>query len=277
MYLPEIEGMDYEDSYMEFRINDRNARTMEEAYDPEFRDVNGEGYYGFTVYVNSNEMAEPVTAVFHYGDGKTLESNYSVRDYIIAYEEVQDQFDSQTTALVHAMADYGHYVQPALAQTNNWTIGADYKEMDKFYTSSYDYGAVENAVAGFEITRDTGDSDIESITYAPNLLTRTQVYVYFVFRDGYAGNVSASVDGSAAEMISQTARSYVQTPDYTAHQLDERHDVIVRTDSGTAFVSVSPLDYVHAAIGAGCDSNTRNAAAAIYYYYQAAQAYLATH
>ena len=68
-----------------------------------------------------------------------------------------------------------------------------------------------------------------------------------------------------------------QTPDYTAHQLDERHDVIVRSNSGSASVSVSPLDYVHGAIGAGCDSNTRNAAAAIYYYYQAAQAYQAAH
>jgi hypothetical protein len=262
---------------MEFRINGRNARTMEEEYDPEFRDVNGEGYYGFTVYVNSNEMAEPVTAVFHYGDGKTLESAYSVRDYIIAYEEVQDQFDAQTTALVHAMADYGHYVQPVLAQNNNWIIGVDYKEMDKFYTSAYDYGAVENAVAGFEIIRDTGDSDVESITYALNLLTRTQVYLYFTFPEGYAGGFGATVDGSPVVMVKQRTRSYVQTPDYTAHQLDERHDVIVRSKSGTASVSVSPLDYVHAAIGAGCDSNTRNAAAAIYYYYQAAQAYRATH
>ena len=275
--LPEVEGVDYEDSYMEFQINDRNARTMEEAYDPDFRDVNGEGYYGFTVYVNSNEMAEPVTAVFHYGDGKTLESTYSVRDYIIAYEEVQDQFDAQTTALVHAMADYGHYVQPSLAATNSWAIGADYKEMDKFYTSSYDYSAVENAVAGYEIIRDPGDSDVESITFALNLLTRTQVYLYYVFRDGYAGGFSASVDGSPVVMIRTRARAYVQTPDYTAHQLDERHDVIVSSNSGQAFVSVSPLDYVHAAIRAGCDSATRNAAAAIYYYYQAAQAYRATH
>jgi hypothetical protein len=136
---------------------------------------------------------------------------------------------------------------------------------------------VENAVAGFEIIRDTGHSDIQSITYALNLLTRTQVYLYFTFPDGYAGGFSASVDGSPVVMIKQKTRSYVQTPDYTAHQLDERHDVIVRSKSGTASVSVSPLDYVHAAIGAGCDSNTRNAAAAIYYYYQAAQAYQATH
>ena len=130
---------------------------MEEEFDPAFRDINDRGYYGFTVYVNSNEMAEPVTAVFHYGDGQTMENTYSVRDYIIAYEEVQDQFDAQTTALVHAVADYGHYVQPVLAQSNSWTIGVDYKEMDKYYTSSYDYSAVEAAVAGYEIIRDTGE------------------------------------------------------------------------------------------------------------------------
>jgi hypothetical protein len=85
------------------------------------------------------------------------------------------------------------------------------------------------------------------------------------------------VDGSPVVMVKQNTRSYVQTPDISAHQLSDRHDVIVRSNSGTASVSVSPLDYVHAAIGAGCDSNTRNAAAAIYYYYQAAQAYQATH
>ena len=147
-------------------------------------------------------------------------------------DAVQDQFDAQTTALVHAMADYGHYVQPVLASNNNWTIGVDYKEMDKFYTSSYDYGAVENAVAGYEIFRDTGDSDVQSITYALNLLTRTQVYLYFTFPDGYAGGFGASVDGSPVVMIKQKTRSYVQTPDYTAHQLDERHDVIVHLPEG---------------------------------------------
>ena len=277
MDLPEADGVSYEDSYMEFRINGRNARTMEEEFDPAFRDINDRGYYGFTVYVNSNEMAEPVTAVFHYGDGQTMENTYSVRDYIIAYDEVQDQFDAQTTALVHAVADYGHYVQPVLAQSNSWTIGVDYKEMDKYYTSSYDYSAVEAAVAGYEIIRDTGDSDIKSITFALNLLTRTQIYLYFVFTDGYRGGFGATVDGSPVVMVKQNTRSYVQTPDISAHQLSDRHDVIVRSNSGTASVSVSPLDYVHAAIGAGCDSNTRNAAAAIYYYYQAAQAYQATH
>jgi len=267
----------YDGSYMEFRISGRNARTTEEEYDPQFRDESGKGYYGFTAYVNSNEMAEPVTAVFHYGDGKTLESTYSVRDYIIAFEEVQDQYDAQTTALVRAVADYGHYVQPVLSRSNLWTIGVDYREMDKFYTSSYDYDAVERAVAGYEISRDTGDSDVGKITYTLNPLSRTQVFIYLYLRSGYAGSCSASVDGASAEVVRQNTRSYVQTPDYTAHQLDERHQATIRTDSGTAGVSVSPLDYIHAVIGPGHDSDTRNAAAAIYHYYQAAQAYRAAH
>ena len=137
-------------------------------------------------------MAEPITAVFHYkrlrsGEGGTeaeegrVKNVYSVKDYIIAYEQIQDRFDASTTALVRALADYGHYVQPVLARTNNWTIGKEYKAMDKYYTEQFDYDAVAKAVAGYAGSYDIGNSGFSDMMFALNLLARTKFRVFLYF------------------------------------------------------------------------------------------------
>ena len=287
MNLPEAENIDYSDSYVEFNVNDRITKDY---LDPKHRDASGKGYYGFTTYVTSVEMAEPIIAIFHYkrlqpGEGGTevkeeyVKNIYSVKDYIIAYEEVQDQYDAQTTALVRAMADYGHYVQPVLARNNNWTIGREYKEMDKYYTYSFDYGAVENAVAGFEIMSDLGDSGFTKMTYSINLLSRTQLYIYLYYKEGFSGIEEAVSDGSPVTLIHRPANNcYVLiTSASFAFSMDERHDVIVKTASGTASIAVSPLDYIHGAIGPERNADTRNAVSAIYHYYEKAREYRSTH
>jgi hypothetical protein len=71
---------DYEGSYMTFECNGLDADPV--PPDPEFR--NAKGYYGFTCYVNTLQMAEKITAVFHYGKGnaETVEDTYSVREYV---------------------------------------------------------------------------------------------------------------------------------------------------------------------------------------------------
>ena len=277
MDLPEQEDVDYSTSFMEFSISGRSARVVRETLDPEFQDVSGKGYYGFTVFMTANEMAQPITATFHYGNGQTVESTYSIKEYIIAYDEVQDRFDAATTALIHAIADYGHYVQQALSATNNWTIGVDYAEMDRYYTPSFNYDAVAAAVSRYNVERDTGDSDFTKITYSMNLLSRTRVYVYLYFDEGYSGKVEATTDGAAVEAYMQTNRCCVLTPDISAHNLNECHRIIVHTDSGTATVILSPMDYVKLKIGPDNKTADRDVVAAIYYYYLAAQNYRMSH
>ena len=274
MDLPEIEGVDYEDSYVDFTVN---GRTTRDAFDPGHRDVNGKGYYGFTAYVTSVEMAEPITAVFHYGEGETVQDVFSVKDYIVGYEAVQDRFDSTTTALVRAIADYGHYVQPVLSRTNNWTIDVDYKLMDKYYTAAYDYDAVAAAVPGSTYKKVLGNSDITDMSFTLNLLSRTQIYAYLYFKAGYTGSMRVTIDGTPVTAVKQSTRYYVQTPGISAHQMNATHQIVAETDSGTATMTVTPLDYIYYVIGPDGKIDNKDAVSAIYYYYKAAQAYRAAH
>ena len=278
MELPELEGVDYGDSYMEFTIRSKNGATTRDPFDSSDRDVNGKGYYGFTVFVSSIQMAAPITAVFHYGDGQTVEQTYSVKDYIVAYDAVASRFDATTTALVRAIADYGHYAQPALSLANGWTIGADYAEMDTYYRGSLDYGAVASAVKPYAIVKALSQSDIEKVNFDINLLSRTNIRVFFAPKTGYKGSLSAAVDGNSAAAKKQPdGRWLVQIEDISAHQLSKMYGVEVQTTTGTASVQVSVLSYVDAILSSNMDARYKEAVSALYYYYRAAMDYRNAH
>ena len=82
-------------------------------------------------------MADTITAVFHYGDDETITKTYSVLDYINSIDKNAANYDETTLALIHSIADYGHYSQPFLSAANNWTVGEDHAEMSKVYTERY--------------------------------------------------------------------------------------------------------------------------------------------
>ena len=165
--LPELAGVDYTKSYMEFTVHSKNGATTRDPFDPKHRDMNGRGYYGFTCYVNAIQMAAPITAVFHYGDGRTVRKEYSVKQYIQSFESVSDTYDATTTALVHALADYGHYAQPALAHANGWTIGTDYPQMDVFYIDKLDFDEHVLITVGHGICR--GDAIVRTEGFSTSL------------------------------------------------------------------------------------------------------------
>lgn len=73
-------------------------------------------------------MADEITATFHYkkdGQPDYLEDKYSVEDYVQASEKMN--FGVKLRTLVHAIADFGHYAQPYLANQNGWVIGTDHE------------------------------------------------------------------------------------------------------------------------------------------------------
>lgn len=106
-----------ENSYLTFSISDGGGCTERADFDAAFKDKKTDSLYGFTCYVNSIQMADTVTAVFHYGDGQTVTEEYSVRDYFTSFENQVSNgeiTDESTIALVRALADYGHYIRPFL-------------------------------------------------------------------------------------------------------------------------------------------------------------------
>lgn len=275
MALPELEDVDYEESYMEFTVNGKTTRA---DFDSDFQDVNGKGYYGFTAYVSSIQMAEPIHAVFHYGDGKTIEQDYSVKDYILAFEKVSAGYDKTTIALVHALADYGHHIQPCLAKAHNWKIGRDYKEMDVYYTESLDQNAVAQEVAGYKIKTSGKKVDNKCYTYTVNAETRTELILLIKPDAQYGGDISVAVDGKRVEPRKQADGRYrVSGGGVSAHQLDETHTFTLKMGSIDMDITFSPLAYINGILTKSKVSENRVGVAAMYYYYKAAENFRAAH
>ena len=279
--LPEIEGVDYNNSYVEFTISGKDGATTIDTYDPNDKNPSGE-YYGFTCYINSIQMAETITAVFHYGEGETVTvtDTYSVKEYVEAFEQRVEEnptaFNEKMVEIIKAMADYGHYVQPFLSETRGWVIGDDYAEMDKYYTEAetYNFSEVLSAVDTYKIQRDHEDPDIEKITHALSLDSGTDIFVYFKPVSDYTGTITATVDGQAATVIEEAGRYRVAVTGISAHKLGDTHTVIATTANGSATVVVSALSYVQGILENSTDEKARNAVAAIYYYYKAAHEYI---
>ena len=283
MDLPEIEGVNYADSYMTFDITGKGTVEERQDFDPTRTNRSGT-LYTFTCYVNSIQMADTISATFHYtedGKEKTIEKTYSVKEYIeefdAALEANSSAFDAETINLVHALADYGHYVQPFLSNARSWTIGTDYAEMDKYYAGEYNYTTIKGAVSAKAIDRQIEGNDIEKITYSLTLDSETAINVYFQMAAGYNGSFSAKLDGDTYTASKQSDGRYlIKIKGISAHLLDDVHNIAVTTDGGGATVKVAALSYVYGLLDmADASDEYKLAAAAIYSYSQAAEAYVA--
>ena len=248
------------------------------------------GRKGFTCYINSIQMAEPITATFHYflnGEEKTLAKVYSAADYFTAFDAAVANgtiTDAETIALVRSVADFGHCVQPFLAQEHGWILDADYAAMAKHYTAeNYDYDAIRKALTGKAIAvANDSNKNIEEVKQSLTLDSDTAINVYFKFVPGYNGTITASIDGGTAKTYRTDSygRCCVKIRGTAAHQLSRDHTIKVTTADGTVDVTVSAMSYVYAALNHYNDENdpyftSRNAVSAIYAYSNAADAYKA--
>ena len=273
-------------SYMTFEISGRGTITDRDNFDDSFKN-NTNNYYGFTCYVNAIQMADTITATFHYtqsGTDRTVTKTYSVKDYFTAFDAElstnPSAYSDKTKALVYALADYGHYLQPYLSKVRGWTMGTgskQYAEMDKHYTESvnYNFETVKNEVSNYTLNR-TDDADIEAVTYSLTFDSDTCINVYFNLKSDYSenGRFDVTVDNvqCTPEKLSDSLYR-VKITDIHVQDLENQHTITVTTDSGTMTVNVSGIYYVFSLINnhqASDETEYRNAAAAIYYYWKAA-------
>ncbi len=257
-------------SYMEFTVN---CKTSTVKFNKDSVSPSGK-YYSFTCYVTSVEMADDITAVFHFGSGKSVSKTYSVLEYISKIDENAKKYDKYTLDLVHAIADYGHYSQPFLAASNNWTVGREHKAMDKYYTSSYSYDAVKKTASKYERVLALGKSDIEKITYSLSLNTDTTVNVFIKPRSSYSGSIKVTTQkgktATSYTAVKQSDGRYkVTIPNISAHQLGDKYTITAVTSSGTASCSLSALSYVYAILDGSSDKTAKNAVSALCRYYEA--------
>lgn len=261
--------------YVEFTVS---GQTKTDTFDASHKNVTGE-YYGFTCYVSSVQMAETITAELHYGDGKTVTKEYSVLQYIETIDENSDKYDQETLDLVHAMADYGHYVQPFSASYNGWVVGEKYAAMDKHYAESYDYDEIREFTAEKALVTNYASPDIEKISYSLYPDSDTSIKIFIKLVSGYTGPVTAKINGEEAQAVLQADGRYlVVIPNLAAHRLGQTYDVVIETESGVNALSVSAMSYVNAVLNADVyqdNAVAKDAVSAIGKYYEAAMAYKA--
>jgi len=281
MDLSPLTEQEREASYMSFDIS--GAGTVEERaeYDPTLRNSTGE-YYGFTCEVNAIQMADTLTATYHYGNEQTISETYSIRKYIQTFEAYQAYQDETTVALVRALADYGHHTQLFLSVVNNLPLGSDsdqYAPMDQYYTESYDFDFIRSEVEPFAISREKDDTALKSIPYTLILDSRLELCVYFQPTPEFDGTPVFKLDGKPVTAEEKNGRYTVSIPEILPHKIGDTYLITAEADGvNIAAVSISPLSYVYAVLSSSAYANNLqalNAAASIYMYYKAAKAYSA--
>ncbi len=265
-------------SYMVFTVN---GREQSDAFDAGHTNPSTGTYYGFTCLVSSIEMADTITAVFHYCGDRTVSQSYSVKDYVDYVNQNPNQYSESERTLVAALGNYGARVQPFLAAGNGWTLGTDHVSMTSSTNySEREYSEINSATAASAFFKDTGSSQVTKVSFSMDLQSKTSLYVFFKVNASYRGAVSATLDGAAVSPVRQLDGRYrVTVPSIAAHELGTTH-TIVFSAGGDCTVTVSALSYVNAVLNSSSVTFNNNAngaydaMASLYRYYAAADSYL---
>lgn len=285
-YLTVPNGLVTDGAYVDFTVNGTTGNPfMLSSITPE-----DDGAYIFTCYINSIQMAEKVTATFHYGTDKTLtvSQNYSASDYCnAALSQYSEDGNKTLIDLVNAIKDYGHYVQIPLADYNSWTIGTDYAEMEA--ATSYDdstVSAVKTAMGDtYKINNgnDKTQSGIEDVAFDLELNSATKLTVYLSpDKDNAPDSVTVKLDDGeeyTPNLTSDNSKYYVEIDQIYAQDLDKSHTIHVKTtksEASTEFdITISAFSYVHGVLNKDTEETTgiKNAVTSLYYYCKATQTY----
>ena len=282
MYLPKIDQFGY--GYMDFQISGKDgenyATTEQFSTDPTVIPVNSKGYYGFTFYVNTIQMADTITATFHFtdnGEAATIQKTFTAKDYFLMFDEsyaaVPEAYSVNMANLIMATADLGHYVQAYLSDVRpEWSLeNGDHAEMDKFYATYTDDDLADTteAVASHAISVSGSNTDISKMTYKVNFESDMAIHMIIAMKPEYTGTLTATTeDGVECVITQQTATKYmVEVPNVQAHLLSHKYTIHITTDSGTLTVVGSGLSYAHMMLAsANGDPLVQNAMIAFYRY-----------
>ena len=287
MELPDIEGVDWSESYMEFSVAGKDGATTTDAFDA--GDTNRSGtYYAFTCNVNSIQMADAITATFHYSADKTVSQTYSVAQYVEDFDAKlaadPEAFDETTVGLVHALADYGHYAQPYLADVRGWKLGDDHAEMSANAELTADMIAdARTGLAAFAPVADLPDGgDVREVSMGLDLETNTTLCVFVTVNDEARVEYAELADGT--ELLTQElsdGRWVIELPGIMAHHLADVFDITITASGGTqAHVGVAAVSFAQVVLASGefeGDADAQNLACALWRYCQAADAYMRAH
>ena len=280
-YVKVSDDVTLSDAYVDFTVNGKTGSRI--GFTDDIKQTNGT--YRFTCYINSIQMADEVTAVIHYGESSTT-TKYTVSKYldelvaIIDSDYSADTVSADLKTLANAIKDYGHYVQPILAETNGWTLGTDHKIMSCADTNiSSDIDTVKTDLhTNFAMNRSNPMEGFSGLQIDLELDTDTAINLYFTKAEGVdkSSAVYAYVGGESVS-VSQSDDVYiVSIPSVSAHLLGTQHTVTVNAEGlGKSDVKLSALTYADLVLQSSEINDTRlqEAVIALYKYYSATKKY----
>ncbi len=223
-------------------------------------------------------MADVITATLSYKDGdetKTTTLQCRAKDYLDY--GIEHETDATTLALLKAIKDYGHYVQPSLAAENNWTVGTEHAEMDYATAEATFDGYISDAQSDVSTNykAEIGSHSEEiTATYQLDLKTDTEIDVYV---SPASSITSTLLDGSVMNVI-EDGRHHVNIADISAHLLGNQYTITVRYGSNEQFdIKVSAMSYVNTVLQNSSDTVSKRAVTSLYKYFKATQAYREAH
>ena len=294
--LPEVEGANYDDSYVEFTVDgNRRGRTVKVSRDPNFRDVNTGTYYGFTLPLSSIEMAQNVTATFHYslnGEDKAItKEGITVENYINAW--IARGITGTDLGLAQALADYGYHVQQFLSQTNNWSLGSDYTAVTTVFTRDYNKDDVLQQLAQYpqyQLRKQLYSSDVTKVTATLSLDSETTLDLMLTTNENaeferleLGKYASGMIQFGAYEPELVGSRYRIRVDGIRAQNLDKPISVYGQTkneaDKPYFEINATPLGYAYAVLNseAFALNHGHEAMCALYNYYKAVTDYIAAH
>lgn len=270
MDLSKLSAEERQAGYMTVDITGKGTVTDRADFDPDLRE---NGYYGFSCSISSIQLADTITATYHYGEDKTVTDTYSAIEYIKYIADHPDIYGQSSVKLAKALADYGHYAQIYLSDSRGWVIGTDYAAIDTFYTGSFDVNEVRAALADYTASTSGGFTDVDLVTYSVTMSSRMKINIYIKPVSGYSGEVSFILDGGECEAETlDDGRYKITIEDLTAPALDAGHTLIINSANDTVTASFSGLSYVKA-LAETYDETRQNAGCALYCFYRAANEY----
>ena len=294
--LPEVEGANYDDSYVEFTVDgNRRGRTVKVSRDPNFRDVNTGTYYGFTLPLSSIEMAQNVTATFHYslnGEDKAItKEGITVENYINAW--IAKGITGTDLGLAQALADYGYHVQQFLSQTNKWSLGSDYTAVTTVFTRDYNKDDVLQQLAQYpqyQLRKQLYSSDVTKVTATLSLDSETTLDLMLTTNENaeferleLGKYASGMIQFGAYEPELVGSRYRIRVDGIRAQNLDKPISVYGQTkneaDEPYFEINATPLGYAYAVLNseAFASNHGHEAMCALYNYYKAVTDYIAAH
>ena len=277
-FMLNLDGMSASEksaSYVEFTVAGRKDEVLCNLDSMNYTETS----YKFTCLISSIEMADRITAVYHYGGGRTLSQTYSLTDYLDYIEAHSGDYDETILALVRSLRDLGYYTQTYLSDLRGWKLGTDHAAVAspaKTYTSA-DISAASSAAAGKAPSIGTS-APVEKVTYSLLTDSGTGLNIYVRLAEGTSGALTATVSGVSDASVEQLpdGRWLIGIKNIAAHELGTDYTVSLSVGGSSAgTVKISALGYVCTALGLeGKTDGFRNAVASVALYHVAARSYI---